>query len=144
MLFAPSPLVSAQPPAQHTATATATATAAAAAAPLATAAATSARAPLDAATMPRIRVCVRKRPLGRSERARGESDIVRKVSGSCLVVGEPKVRLDLTPYTEEHRYHFDEVFDERQDNQFVYRRTAAPLVETVVGGGKATWYASKK
>ncbi|KAJ2657247.1 hypothetical protein IWW48_004614 [Coemansia sp. RSA 1200] len=89
----------------------------------------------------KIRVCVRKRPLNRKEREKGEKDIVNTTGQRSLSVMEPKVKVDMTKYIEESRFIFDEVFDENADNDMVYARTAKPLVEYVFGGGNATCFA---
>jgi kinesin family protein 2/24 len=90
----------------------------------------------------KIRVCVRKRPLNAKERRANESDIVSSDSDdNVLSVHEPKLKLDLTPYTEEHSFQFDEVFDESVDNEEVYRATARPLVAAIFSGARATCFA---
>ena len=47
-------------------------------------------------------------------------DIMTTNGVDCLVVHEPKVKVDLTKYTEEHDFFFDEVLDETASNQQVY------------------------
>ncbi|KAJ1679816.1 hypothetical protein EV182_001276 [Spiromyces aspiralis] len=47
----------------------------------------------------------------------------------------------MTRYIEEHHYKFNEVFPEDIDNESVYRRTAAPLVDYFFSGGNATCFA---
>ncbi|ORZ37533.1 P-loop containing nucleoside triphosphate hydrolase protein [Catenaria anguillulae PL171] len=90
----------------------------------------------------RIRVCVRKRPLNKKEVKRNEADVavVNAVERS-LIINEPKVKVDLTKYTEQHAFHFDEVFGEECTNDDVYARTALPLVQYIFTGGKATCFA---
>lgn len=109
----------------------------------------------------KIRVCVRKRPLNSNgllcwifefawlsallfvERRNGERDIIGsdgQTTGS-LTVHEPKVKLDLTPYTESHGFLFDEAFGARTSNAAVYRQTARPLVESLFLGARATCFA---
>lgn len=90
----------------------------------------------------RIAVCVRKRPMNRGEEGRGERDIVSVLeSESVVVVHEPKVKVDMTKYIEDHEYRFDEVFYEGSTNAEVYARTARPLVSTMFAGGRATCFA---
>jgi len=89
----------------------------------------------------RIRVCVRKRPLSNKEIMRKETDIMSIKSRQKLIVTEPKQKVDLTKYTEEHKFIFDETFDEKQTNVMVYERTAKNLVDFVFNGGKATCFA---
>ena len=88
----------------------------------------------------RIRVCVRKRPLNPNESDRGDADVLR-VSQKTLYVQEPKQRVDCSTYMEEHAFTFDEVFEAGMTNEQVYLRTAAPLIETVFEGGRATCFA---
>lgn len=63
---------------------------------------------------------VRKRPLNSKEREKGEDDIVPVDNrSSSLMVDEPKVKVDLTKYTERHCFVFDCVLDESVDNDTV-------------------------
>ncbi|ORX96919.1 kinesin-domain-containing protein [Basidiobolus meristosporus CBS 931.73] len=89
----------------------------------------------------RIRVCIRKRPLSSRELKKGEVDIISVAGRRKLAVNEPKLRVDLTKYVEQHEFVFDEVFDSTADNEQVYTRTALPLVEYIFEGGKATCFA---
>ncbi|KAJ3089320.1 Kinesin-like protein kif24 [Quaeritorhiza haematococci] len=89
----------------------------------------------------RIRVCVRKRPLNKKELKRNEADIAVVNARRCISIHEPKVKVDLTKFVEEHSFVFDEVFDENASNEDVYKRTAWPLVEYIFSGGKATCFA---
>ncbi|KAJ2718571.1 hypothetical protein GGI07_005691 [Coemansia sp. Benny D115] len=89
----------------------------------------------------KIRVCVRKRPLNRREKEKGDRDIVNVKGCRSLSVMEPKTKVDLTKYIEESRFTFDEVFDEHSNNTDVYRRTAKPLVDYIFTGGNATCFA---
>ncbi|KAK9729069.1 hypothetical protein K7432_000582 [Basidiobolus ranarum] len=89
----------------------------------------------------RIRVCIRKRPLSSRETKKGETDIISVSGRRRLAVNEPKLKVDLTKYVEQHEFVFDEVFDSTADNEQVYTRTALPLVEYIFEGGKATCFA---
>ncbi|MED6288103.1 hypothetical protein CHARACLAT_023136 [Characodon lateralis] len=89
----------------------------------------------------RIRVCVRKRPLTRAECRRGEADVVYSPSEECVVVCESKEAVDLTEYILQHRFYFDQVFGEGSSNEEVYQKTAYPLVQHMLSGGKATCFA---
>ena len=106
------------------------------------------------AEQPRIRVVVRKRPLNAKERARSEEDVVtvdrraaERAAGpaasspSSVTVREPKTKVDLTRYTEEHAFAFDDAFPPEVDNDEVYRTTVAPLVGTVFEKCKVTCFA---
>ncbi|XP_068167477.1 kinesin-like protein KIF24 isoform X2 [Antennarius striatus] len=88
----------------------------------------------------RISVCVRKRPLTRAECRRGEVDVVTTY-GECVIIHESKEAVDLTQYTLQHRFYFDHVFGEESSNEEVYQRTAYPLVQHMLNGGKATCFA---
>ncbi|KAI8619613.1 P-loop containing nucleoside triphosphate hydrolase protein [Chytriomyces sp. MP71] len=89
----------------------------------------------------RIRVCVRKRPLNKKELKLNQTDVCTALDRRTLVVNEPKVKVDLTKYVEQHEFTFDEVFDMDSTNDEVYRRSAYPLVEYIFSGGKATCFA---
>ncbi|KAJ3234405.1 Kinesin-like protein kif24 [Chytriomyces hyalinus] len=89
----------------------------------------------------RIRVCVRKRPLNKKELRTSQTDVATVSDRRTLVVNEPKVKVDLTRYVEQHEFKFDEVFDCDCTNDDVYRRSAFPLVEYIFTGGKATCFA---
>ncbi|KAI9340405.1 P-loop containing nucleoside triphosphate hydrolase protein [Zopfochytrium polystomum] len=115
------------------------------AAPAATAAAVAAVSTAPAAPMmglsDRIRVCVRKRPLSKKELKSNQIDIAIVNGRYSLTIHEPKVKVDLTKYVEQHEFIFDEVFDCDASNEEVYKRTAFPLVEYIFSGGKATCFA---
>ncbi|XP_076021212.1 uncharacterized protein LOC143012056 isoform X2 [Genypterus blacodes] len=88
----------------------------------------------------RISVCVRKRPLTLAERRRGNEDVVT-TQGDCVIVHKSKEAVDLTQYILQHRFYFDQVFGDETSNEDVYRRTAYPLVQHMLNGGKATCFA---
>jgi kinesin family protein 2/24 len=58
-----------------------------------------------------------------------------------VTVWEPKTKVDLTQYTEEHAFNFDDVFDPEASNDEVYRATIAPLVGTTFDKCKVTCFA---
>ncbi|KAK1892835.1 Kinesin-like protein KIF24 [Dissostichus eleginoides] len=88
-----------------------------------------------------ISVCVRKRPLTRTECRRGETDVLTTPSEECVIIHESKEAVDLTQYILKHRFYFDQVFGEESSNEEVYQRTAYPLVQHMLNGGKATCFA---
>ena len=90
---------------------------------------------------PKIRVVVRKRPMGSKERGRGEVDIVETRSPQSIVVKEGKLKVDLTRYIEEHHFTFDSAFDEAVSNQELYQATVVPLISAVFQGAKVTCFA---
>jgi kinesin family protein 2/24 len=60
---------------------------------------------------------------------------------SSVGVNEPKVKVDLTKFTERHMFNFDSVLDETVSNDRVYSLTVQPLVHTLFRGGKTTCFA---
>lgn len=88
-----------------------------------------------------ITVCVRKRPLSRKENNRKEIDVISVPSKDQLIVHEPKNKVDLTKFLENHKFRFDYAFDDGCNNELVYRYTAKPLVQTIFDGGMATCFA---
>ena len=92
--------------------------------------------------LPRIRVLVRKRPLNPRERARKEDDVVAvRCSEGAVTVHEPRTKVDLTRYTEQHAFAFDQVLDEGASNDDIYASAVAPLVGVMFRRGKATCFA---
>uniref|UniRef100_A0A0G4HQ29 Kinesin-like protein n=1 Tax=Chromera velia CCMP2878 TaxID=1169474 RepID=A0A0G4HQ29_9ALVE len=76
----------------------------------------------------RIRVVVRKRPMNKKEHNRGDRDVLEKKDDFTIVVKEPKQKVDLTPYIEQHEYVFDGAYDEKANNETVYQECVRPLV----------------
>lgn len=83
----------------------------------------------------RICVAVRKRPI-----VDVDKDIVVAQSPH-LVVNEPKVKYDLTPYTERHQFTYDCVLDENSNNALVYQHCCSKLIDTIFNQGNATCFA---
>lgn len=88
-----------------------------------------------------ITVCVRKRPISRKEMMKKELDVTSVPSKDQLIVHEPKTKVDLTKYLENHKFRFDYAFDDTCTNELVYKYTAKPLVKTIFEGGMATCFA---
>lgn len=84
--------------------------------------------------MEKIRVCVRKRPLGVREVRRGEVNVITVEDKETLLVHEKKEAVDLTQYILQHVFYFDEVFGEACSNQDVYLKTAHPLIQHIFNG----------
>ncbi|KAJ3344645.1 Kinesin-like protein kif24 [Entophlyctis luteolus] len=82
----------------------------------------------------RIRVCVRKRPLNKKELKSNQVDVANVLDRRTLVVNEPKVKVDLTKFVEQHEFTFDEVFDSDSTNDEVYKRLTENSGQT--GSGK--------
>ncbi|KAI9029982.1 P-loop containing nucleoside triphosphate hydrolase protein [Phycomyces nitens] len=89
----------------------------------------------------KIRVCVRKRPLNKKELERSEKDIAPTAGARSININEPKMKVDLTRYIEQHCFTFDDVFDCDAVNEQIYQRTAQPLVKYIFEGGRATCFA---
>ena len=63
-------------------------------------------------------VTIRKRPMTKKEASKGEKDII-VVAENHVTIGEEREKVDLTKYTEYHRYKFDRVYDETISNNDV-------------------------
>ena len=97
---------------------------------------------VDATTLPKIRVVVRKRPLNSSERQRGEEDIVHvDRTNESMILNETKVKVDLTQYVEKNEFSFDAILDDNTSNDEVYLQTVAPLVGSIFRRGRSTCFA---
>ncbi|XP_059619244.1 kinesin-like protein Klp10A isoform X3 [Phlebotomus argentipes] len=88
-----------------------------------------------------ITVCVRKRPLNKKELAKKELDVITVPVKDQMIVHEPKTKVDLTKFLENHKFRFDYAFDDKCNNELVYKYTAKPLVQTIFEGGMATCFA---
>lgn len=89
----------------------------------------------------RICVCVRIRPLNKKEINRKEIDVTTVPTENKIMVSEPKTKVDLTKYLDNHTFRFDYTFNEYCHNEMVYWYTAKPLVECIFNGGMATCFA---
>lgn len=69
---------------------------------------------------PKIKVLIRKRPLGKREIQKNESDIIDIRDPLTVTVRENKTKVDLTKYIEEHNFIFDGAFDQFASNQKVF------------------------
>ena len=92
-------------------------------------------------TIPKIRVIVRKRPLGKKELAKNDQDVVDIRNNRQVVVKELKVKVDLTKYIEEHAFNFDLAFDETITNEQIYLQTVRPMIEAAFHKIKVTCFA---
>ena len=91
--------------------------------------------------IPKIRVIVRKRPLGKKEIAKNDTDVVEIRNNKQVVVKELKVKVDLTKYVEEHAFNFDLAFDENVTNEQIYLQTVRPMIEAAFHKTKVTCFA---
>ena len=80
-------------------------------------------------SIPKIKVCVRKRPPNKKEISNNDIDIIQQKSKRSLVVKELKNKLDLSKYIEEHYFQFDRVFDEEMTNKDIYEETVRPMID---------------
>lgn len=87
----------------------------------------------------RIKVVVRKRPLGKKETG-NIIEVHPQVSGqpAALTLHEPKLKVDMTAYIESHRFMYDDIFDEDASNRRVYEATAAPLISRLFTKGQTS------
>jgi hypothetical protein len=85
----------------------------------------------------RIRVVVRKRPVRDGET--GEDCV--EVTPPAVRIGAIKQRVDLSEYTENFDYDFDEAFAEQHNNEHVYSSCGRALLDTVFEGGSASCFA---
>lgn len=86
-------------------------------------------------------MCVRKRPMNKSEHERHDVDVLTIPDGENTLVHQCNTKVDLTKFLENHQFRFDTSFDETVDNKTVYKHTAAPLVKTIFEKGMATCFA---
>jgi len=81
----------------------------------------------------KVAVFVRKRPLNDNEVRAKCFDIATTVAGENwggrVVMHEPKRRVDLAKYIENHKFDFDLVFNETSNNGDVYAEAVSPLME---------------
>lgn len=96
----------------------------------------------------RIRVVVRKRPLGKKET--GDVDVIHPIqvnsdNGSNafgrIMVYQPKTRVDLTKEIETIKFSFDNVFGEASNNEDIYQSTIQHLIPGVFDGQWASVFA---
>jgi kinesin family protein 2/24 len=92
------------------------------------------------ASVPKINVVIRKRPLSKKELGNNDMDIA-ECQGRELIVRELKQKVDLTKYIEEHAFVFDGVFDQHCDNFYIYEKTVKPLIDFAFQGGKVSCFA---
>ena len=85
----------------------------------------------------RIRVVVRKRPIREGET--GEDCL--EVTPPTVRIGAVKQRVDLSEYTENFDYAFDDAFAEEHNNEHVYASCGRTLLDTVFEGGSASCFA---
>lgn len=50
-----------------------------------------------------------------------ELDVISVPTKDTLLVHEPKTKVDLTKYLENHKFRFDYAFDDTSSNELVYK-----------------------
>lgn len=96
----------------------------------------------------RIEVVVRKRPMNSKEIENGETDIGKVYpSESRITICEPRLKVDLTKFTQYHDFKFDHCFNETVSNKVIYETCVKPLFNTILKvlpnnkfAGKATCF----
>lgn len=82
----------------------------------------------------RLLVCVRKRPMNARERS--DYDVVTCAAGGTrIIVHEPRAKVDMTRFLENHVFNFDRVFSEAATGEDLYSGTLAPILKGVFRGG---------
>jgi len=88
----------------------------------------------------RLAVVVRKRPMNRREMQSQQPDVVI-CRNNTVIVREPKLKVDLTRYVEEHNFLFDQSFDESVTNEQLYCAAVRPIIDAVFQRAKCTCFA---
>ena len=81
------------------------------------------------------------RPVSRKEANRKEINVISVPRKNTQIVHEPRNKVDLTVFIENHKFRFDYAFDDNYANGLAYKFTAKPLVQTICEGGMATYFA---
>eukprot|EP00484_Ammonia_sp_Unknown_P023539 CAMPEP_0197025096 /NCGR_PEP_ID=MMETSP1384-20130603/5529_1 /TAXON_ID=29189 /ORGANISM="Ammonia sp." /LENGTH=635 /DNA_ID=CAMNT_0042453587 /DNA_START=67 /DNA_END=1974 /DNA_ORIENTATION=- len=92
----------------------------------------------------RIEVVVRKRPMNGKEFENGESDVVNVESDdSKVTICEPRLKVDLTKFTQFHEFKFDHSFGENASNTDIYEMCVKPLFDTILRVPRNAKFAGK-
>jgi len=78
--------------------------------------------------------------MNRREQQTGQADVVLCRNNS-IIVREPKLKVDLTRYVEEHNFMFDQAFDETVSNEQLYCVCVQPIIDAVFNKAKCTCFA---
>nr|CDS20506.1 kinesin protein KIF2A [Echinococcus granulosus] len=92
-------------------------------------------------SVPKIQVCVRKRPLSIKEISQSDPDVIEISQPGHVTVNEPHYLVDLSEFVESHTFRLDHTFDETVSTSEIYQKTAAPLVRSIFQGSMATCFA---
>jgi len=74
------------------------------------------------------------------EKSSGQQDVVA-CRGNAVIVKEPKLKVDLTRYVDEHNFLFDQAFDETVTNERLYCACVRPVIDAVFKKAKCTCFA---
>jgi kinesin family protein 2/24 len=89
----------------------------------------------------KICICVRKRPISEKEIRRQDHDSVTCVN-PLVVVHDCKLKVDgISKYLDNNAFQFDHTFHEDNTTDEVYMYCVQPLINFVLGGGRATVFA---
>jgi len=97
----------------------------------------------NTSTVPKICICVRKRPISDKERAKKDHDSITCFH-PLVTVHNAKLKVDgITKYIDHTTFKFDHAFDETVTNQEVYEYSTMPLIDFVCdgSGGRGTVFA---
>jgi kinesin family protein 2/24 len=84
---------------------------------------------------------VRKRPISKKEVSLGELDCV-SATNPRLTVHECKIKIDgITKYIEDSEFYFDNVFNECEQTDDVYRYSIHPTINLIINKGIVTCFA---
>jgi len=78
--------------------------------------------------------------MNRREAQAQQQDVVL-CRNSAVIVREPKLKVDLTRYVEEHNFLFDQSFDETVSNEQLYCSCVRPIIDAVFHRAKCTCFA---
>ena len=99
----------------------------------------------DSEKVPKICICVRKRPVSEKELKKLDHDCVTCITNSGSVwVHTAKLKVDgITKYLDHSSFRFDHSFHEKEETQQIYQKTVMPLVDYVLStvGGRMTVFA---
>ena len=89
----------------------------------------------------KICICVRKRPISAKEVARDDNDSIT-CTNPLIIVHDCKLKVDgISKYLDNTSFEFDHTFHEDNSTDNIYDCAVQPLVDFVVGGGRATVFA---
>lgn len=78
--------------------------------------------------------------MNRRELQASQQDVVL-CKNNTVVVREPKLKVDLTRYVEEHNFMFDHSFDETYTNEMLYAQCVRQLIDAIFNKAKCTCFA---